>query len=104
MPEKRLNYFNVKKDGVDLATFNHPLEYLSNNFYQLTNFYFKMDIVISNKNSNRVLQPQIYLFLTLNDGRTLCLFIDIKVFEEIRKSLAFHIKKILDIEAKPLLK
>jgi hypothetical protein len=94
--ERRLNYFNVKQD-CNFYNLSDPTEFISDNFHNLTNFYFKLNIGISNKHSNRVLQPEIYLFLTLNEGTTICLFIDIKVFQEIRKCLAFHIKKILDI-------
>jgi hypothetical protein len=108
LTERRLNYFNVKDDLTSISCntcgFYNPVDFLSNNFHILTNFYFKLNIGISNKNSNRVLQPEIYLFLQISTGETICLNIDIKVFQEIRKCLAFHIKKILDVENKPLLK
>lgn len=40
----------------------------------------------------------------LEDGSKYTFNIDIKVFQEVRKNIAFHIKKIMDNENVPLLK
>jgi hypothetical protein len=41
---------------------------------------------------------------TTDDGSSITLVIDLKVFQELRKCLSYHIKKIMDNEAVSLLK
>ena len=42
--------------------------------------------------------------ITLSDGRNICFLIDMKVFQELRRCLTYHIKKIIDNESVNLLK
>jgi len=86
--KRKLNYLsNAKFNKVE-----------GNYIHLLTNFSFKISVSISNNYSNRLLTPEIYLYISLDNGTTLCIFLDMKVFQELRKSLAFHIKKIIDNE------
>lgn len=89
-------YTNNKKNYID--------NLLEENLKELTNFSWRINVTISNNVSNRVLAPEIYLFLSFDDGTNLNFIIDVKVFQEIRKSLANHIKKILENESVLLLK
>ena len=61
----------------------------------LVNFDYKIDVVISSNYHNKLLQPQIYLIFSLDDGEIIKVKVDLRIFNEFRKDLAFHIKKIL---------
>ncbi len=61
----------------------------------LVNFEYKTDVVISSNYHNKLLQPQIYLIFSLDDGEIIKVKVDLRIFNEFRKDLAFHIKKIL---------
>jgi len=74
------------------------------NVMQLKHFSYKINVIISNNNSNRVLLPEIQLFFVLSNGKCYSFYVDVKLFQEIRKSIAFHIKKMLDNENIQLLK
>lgn len=51
-----------------------------------------------------MLLPEIIFNIELNDGVNYNFRVDIKLFQEIRKHLAFHIKKIIDNENVVLLR
>ena len=61
----------------------------------LVNFDYKIDVVISSNYHNKLLQPQIYLIFSLDDGEIIKVKVDLRIFNEFRKDIAFHIKKIL---------
>jgi len=44
------------------------------------------------------------LILSLNNGEVIYLNVDVKIFQELRKSIAYSIKKIIDNESVLLLK
>ena len=70
----------------------------------VVNFNWRIDLIISNTNSNRVLLPEIYLFFNFADGEQLKLKVGMKVFQEFRKTISSHIKKIIENERVNLLK
>ena len=74
------------------------------NIKEIINCEYKIDVVISNDYSNKMLTPEIYLLFTLDDGSTLKTKIDLRMFNELRKGVALNIKKILENENVPLLK
>ena len=61
----------------------------------LVNFDYKIDVVISSNYHNKLLQPQIYLIFSLDDGEIIKVKVDLRIFNEFRKDLSMHIKKIL---------
>jgi len=65
------------------------------NIRNLVNFDYKIDVVISSNYSNRLLIPQIYLIFSLDDGEIIKVKVDLRIFNEFRKNLGMHIKKIL---------
>jgi hypothetical protein len=71
---------------------------------EIINCEYKIDVVISNDYSNKMLTPEIYLLFSLDDGSTLKTKIDLRMFNELRKGVALNIKKILENENVPLLK
>jgi hypothetical protein len=73
-------------------------------FTAMVTINFKIDISVSNNFFNRILEPEIHLYITLENGKTFDLIIDVKIFQELRKSLALNIKKIMDNEGVNLLK
>jgi len=68
------------------------------NVQRMKSLSWKINVTISNNNSIRVLLPEIIFFLTLSDGKLYTFKVDIKLFQELRKHLAYHIKKIMDNE------
>lgn len=74
------------------------------NIKKVVNFEYKLEVVVSNLVSNKVLVPQIYFIFTFDDGTTLKTQIGIRLFNEFRKNLALNIKKIIQNESVPLLK
>ena len=74
------------------------------NIKEIINCEYKVDVVISNDYSNKMLTPEIYLLFSLDDGSTLKTKIDLRMFNELRKGIALNIKKILENENVPLLK
>ena len=74
------------------------------NIKEIINYEYKLDVVISNNYSNKMLTPEIYLLFSLDDGSTLKTKIDLRMFNELRKGIALNIKKILENESVPLLK
>ena len=65
------------------------------NIRNLMNFDYKIDVVISSNYSNKLLIPQIYFIFTLDDGEIIKVKVDLRMFNEFRKDLGMHIKKIL---------
>lgn len=86
-------YDNQTKNILGLVKFN-----------QLENITWKVELVISNSTSNRVLVPLIYFNFHFADGTVLNTRISVKVFQELRKSISFHIKRILENEKVGLIK
>ena len=79
--------------------------YLNNsNIKVLCNFNWKINLIISNTESNRVLVPEILLVFGFSDGTDLKAKISLKLFQIFRKNLTFHIRKILENEGISLLK
>lgn len=100
-----LNYLSSgNADNENSKPFSDLMNNLSNNYHLIKNLSFKILVTISNNISNRVLVPEIFLYITLENGRTVEMFVDLKTFQELRKCLAFHIKKMIDNEAVNLLK
>ena len=54
--------------------------------------------------TNKVLLPEIILNFTLNDGKSYSFLIEYKVFQELRRLLTLHLKKIMENENILLLK
>lgn len=75
-----------------------------NTIKTLCDFNWKVNLVISNCNSNKILMPEILLGFSFTDGTKLQAKIPMKVFQEMRKNLTFHIKRILDNEGVTFLK
>ena len=65
------------------------------NIRNLVNFDYKIDVVISSNYHNKLLVPQIYLIFTLDDGEIIKVKTDLRIFNEFRKDLGMHVKKIL---------
>ena len=65
------------------------------NIRNLVNFDYKIDVVISSNYHNKLLVPQIYLIFTLDDGEIIKVKADLRIFNEFRKDLGMHVKKIL---------
>ena len=65
------------------------------NIRNLVNFDYKIDVVISSNFSNKLLIPQIYFIFSLDDGEIIKVKVDLRMFNEFRKNLGMHIKKIL---------
>ncbi len=51
--------------------------------------------MISSNYHNKLLVPQIYLIFTLDDGEIIKVKADLRIFNEFRKDLGMHVKKIL---------
>lgn len=79
-------------------------EFLINNILEFKSFSWKIKIAISNNISNRVLLPEIIFMFTLIDEKSHTFIIDIKVFQELRRLLTIHIKRMLENEQNALLK
>jgi len=79
-------------------------DFLINNIFEFKSFSWKININISNNVSNRVLLPEIIFNITLMDWKTYSFIIDIKVFQELRRLLTVHIKRVLENEQVVLLK
>lgn len=71
---------------------------LNNNIRELVGFNWKVELIISNTHSNRVLIPIIYLYFNFSNGERCKCKATLKVFQEMRKSLTYHIKKIIENE------
>ena len=65
------------------------------NIRNLVNFDYKIDVVISSNYHNKLLLPQIYLIFSLDDGEIIKVKVDLRIFNEFRKNLGMHVKKIL---------
>ena len=65
------------------------------NIRNLVNFDYKIEVVISSNYHNKLLLPQIYLIFCLDDGEIIKMKVDLRIFNEFRKNLSMHIKKIL---------
>ena len=65
------------------------------NIRNLVNFYYKIDVIISSNYNNKLLIPQIYLIFSLDDGEIIKVKTDLRMFNEFRKNLGMHIKKML---------
>lgn len=70
----------------------------SNNIRELCNITWKINLIISNKSSNRVLLPEIIITYYFTSGESKIISVSMKVFQEMRKALTFHIKRIIDNE------
>lgn len=75
-----------------------------NSFKRIINFSWKVNLIISNSNMNKILIPQIFLVFEFENGEKLKASISMKRFQEMRKKFTYHIKKIIDNEHTPLLK
>lgn len=71
---------------------------------ELNNLTWKVNLVVCNAESNRILVPEIILGFTFTDGTSKKAHISMKVFQELRKNLTFHIKRIIENEHVALLK
>ena len=65
------------------------------NIRNLVNFDYKIDVVVSSNYHNKLLLPQIYLIFSLDDGEIIKVKVDLRIFNEFRKDLGMHVKKIL---------
>lgn len=104
MTKRNFNYLNFTNFNNANSNAEVFVSNLESNIHRLKNFAFKLLVTISNNNSNRVLTPEIYLYLTLENGKTIEMFVNMKIFQELRKCLALHIKKMIDNESVNLLK
>ena len=64
----------------------------------LTDFKWKINLIISNSEINKILVPQITLTFEFSDGSVLKTLVSMKIFQEMRKNLTLHIKKIIENE------
>ena len=79
-----------KLNAIDKKTKNR-----GRNIRNMMNFDYKIDVIISSNYSNKLLIPQIYFIFTLDDGEIIKVKVDLRMFNEFRKNLGMHIKKIL---------
>ena len=83
----------------DLGNTLNSIDIKSNNrgknIRNLVNFDYKIDVVISSNYHNKLLVPQIYFIFTLDDGEIFKVKVDLRIFNEFRKDLGMHVKKIL---------
>jgi len=90
----------IKQSNMNLLNINDSLNLnLITAIKSYRNLSYRINVTVSNKDSNRVLRPEIILIFTLDEGEKITMQIDIKIFQELRKVLAYHIKKIIDNEA-----
>lgn len=110
---KRINFTEINLEAIrkrknsdndDSSDYLAKKAFLLNNIFEFKSFSWKININISNNVSNRVLLPEIVFMFTLQDGKTYSFLIDIKVFQELRRLLTVHIKRILENEQVVLLK
>jgi len=111
---KRINFTEVNLEALkniknsDNDSSNNYIaakrQFLLNNIFEFKSFSWKIDINISNNISNRVLLPEILFMFSLEDGKTYSFLINVKVFQELRRLLTVHIKRIIENEQVILLK
>ena len=92
----------IRKSNINLLNQNNNDSvnlYLMTAIKSYRNLSYRINVTVSNRDSNRVLRPEIILIFTLDEGEKITMQIDIKIFQEFRKVLAYHIKKIIDNEA-----
>ena len=87
--------FSSPDIGNTLNAIDNKTNNRGRNIRNLVNFDYKIDVIISSNYSNRLLIPQIYLIFSLDDGEIIKVKVDLRMFNEFRKNLGMHIKKIL---------
>jgi hypothetical protein len=111
---KRINYsdnklskdvcrYFIRQSNINLISNKDSLNIITA-IKSYRNLSYRINVTVSNKDSNRVLRPEIILIFTLDEGEKVTMQIDIKIFQELRKVLAYHIKKIIDNEGVSFLK
>lgn len=70
----------------------------------LVGFDYKIEVIVSSNYSNKILTPQIYFIMTLDDGEIIKMKVELRMFNEFRKDLSLNIKRILANEGEVLLK
>ena len=88
-------FFSSPDIGNTLNAIDKKTNNRGRNIRNLVNFDYKIDVVISSNYSNKLLIPQIYLIFSLDDGEIIKVKVDLRMFNEFRKNLGMHIKKIL---------
>lgn len=92
---KTKNLFST--DCYNTSNMRHSLK-------EIVNFSWKINLVISHNTHNKVLLPEIYVKILLNDGTQKIIRMTIKMFQEFRKEITNHIKRIVDNEKITFLK
>ena len=96
---KQIQNAKILFSSPDLGNTLNPIDKKTNNrgrnIRNLMNFDYKIDVVISSNYSNKLLIPQIYFIFTLDDGEIIKVKVDLRMFNEFRKNLGMHIKKML---------
>lgn len=88
-------FFSSPDIGNTLNPVSNKHNKQGNKIRNLVNFDYKVDVVISSNYSNKILTPHIYFVLTLDDGEIIKMKVDLRMFNEFRKSLSLNIKRIL---------
>jgi hypothetical protein len=96
---KQIQSAKILFSSPDLGNTLNAIDIKSNNrgrnIRNLVNFDYKIDVVISSNYSNKLLIPEIYFIFSLDDGEIIKVKVDLRMFNEFRKDLGMHIKKIL---------
>jgi hypothetical protein len=100
---KNINFSEIKPHYTKELNIQKKNFFL-NCFYEMVNFDWQINIKVSNNYTNKVLLPEIILNFTLNDGKSYSFLIEYKVFQELRRLLTLHLKKIMENENILLLK
>lgn len=94
--------FNQKANNlmeIGFGRSSRVAETLSSGFLRrLKDLKWKVNIVISNEVSSRVLMPEIVMILDFMDGSSVRVSVDLKVFQELRRVLTMQIKRVIDNE------
>lgn len=97
LQSKKINFSEIKP--INSREINiQKRDFFVNSFHDLINFDWQINIKLSNHYTNKILLPEIVLNFTLNDGKSYSFIIEYKVFQELRRLLTLHLKKIMENE------
>ena len=95
----RINFSDYDNNQFIKATdSNKSIKKTDSSIKILTDFKWKVNLIISNSELNKILVPQIILTFEFSDGSSLKTLVSMKIFQEIRKNLTLHIKRIIENE------
>ena len=97
LQSKNLNFSEIKlteKQDFEVK----KRDFILSSFSNFVNFDWRVNIKVSNNFSNRILLPEILFNFTLTDGKVYSFVIEYRVFQELRKLLTLHLKRIMENE------